>query len=117
MNTLLAGVKELLGIPDEVTDFDGQLVMYINMALRLLNDIGFGPATVYQITLESGSMDDFLPEDDDLHDTALLYIYMKTRLLFDPPTTSFVLTALQNAVKESEWRLNDYAKIMRETEG
>jgi hypothetical protein len=34
------------------------------------------------------------------------YIYLKVRLLFDPPTTSFAITAFENQAKELEWRLN-----------
>lgn len=110
MNEILDNTKELLGIPDDVTDFDAQLVIYINMALAQLTQLGVGD-TSYQVTLESGSLDTFLPGEDGIHATLQMYIYLKTRLLFDPPTSSFVLNSLEAAIKEQEWRLTDYSYV------
>jgi hypothetical protein len=111
MNKILNSTKELLGVPLDVTEFDTQLVMHINSALSSLDQIGLGADSKYQITLTDGDLEDFLPLD--IHGQVQMYIYTKVRLIFDPPATAFVLTALQQSLAELEWRLKDYA----ETEG
>ena len=105
MNQILNGTKELLGIPLEVTDFDNQLVNHINHSLRTLKQLG---VDVNQITLLEGDFDDIMCGEDDLHATLQIYVSMKVRLLFDPPTSSFVLASLEAQIKELEWRLTDY---------
>jgi hypothetical protein len=109
MNEILLATKELLGIPEEVTEFDSQLVNYINMVLVILNQLGVG-ITGYQTSATTGALDEFLPVEEDvsMHSLVQMYIYTKVRLLFDPPTSSFVLSSLQGTVQEYEWRLTDY---------
>ena len=34
------------------------------------------------------------------------YIYLKVRLLFDPPLNSSIIEAIQQSIRELEWRLN-----------
>ena len=108
MDTILSATKELLGIPEEIEEFDIQLVSYINMVLSILNQLGVG-VEGYQITIDFGDLDSFLSsEDEALAAMVQMYIYTKVRILFDPPTTSFVLSSLQAVVQEQEWRLTDY---------
>lgn len=108
VSLLLSGVKDLLGIPSTETSFDSQLVMYINSVFETLNQLGFGPATTFKITKTTGSIEDFLPTDEGVREFAMLYVYHKVRLMFDPPTSSFVLASLQSIVNEYEWRLTNY---------
>jgi hypothetical protein len=109
MNSVLTGIKELLGIPESVTDFDNQLVMYTNMAFMSLHDIGFMPSVaVYQMTLEDGDLDDYLPADPSIHHTIMIYLHAKVRLVFDPPASAFVLASLEKFIAEQEWRLSNY---------
>jgi hypothetical protein len=110
MNKILDSTKELLGIPAEVKEFDSQLVIYVNMQLSTLDQIGLGTEVKYQTTVDNGDLEDFLPNDDGVHDQVKMYIYLKTRILFDPPTTTAVLEALQRSADELEWRLKDYAE-------
>jgi hypothetical protein len=103
MNKILKSTKELLGVPDEVTDFDSQLVIFINMVLVTLNQFGVGEAN-YQTTLTDGDLEDFIPGDEGIHSSVQMYIFFKVRLLFDPPSTGYVLAALEKAIAEQEWR-------------
>jgi hypothetical protein len=110
MNYILASTKELLGVPSTVTEFDTQLVVYINMVLTTLSQIGIGSSSdVYQITLTEGDLEEFLPDSTDIYGVVQMYIYTKVRLQFDPPATAFVLAALQASIAEYEWRLQTYA--------
>jgi hypothetical protein len=106
MNNILIATKELLGLPSSVTDFDTQLVVYINMALSTLNQMGVGEDG-YQVTSADGDLEDFLPDDEDIRDLVQMYIYTKTRIMFDPPASSFVLAALQQGIAELEWRITN----------
>lgn len=112
VSPLLSGIKDLLGIPKEELSFDAQLVMYINSVLETMHQMGFGPNPTYKITKTDGAIDDFLPNDEGVQEFAMLYIYHKVRLMFDPPTSSFVLASLQSIISEYEWRLTNYASIM-----
>jgi hypothetical protein len=111
MNAVLASTKELLDVPAEATEFDFQLVLHINTALATLNQIISGPEPAYQITLEDGDLADLIPNDKATRNLVQMYIYAKVRLVFDPPTSSFVLTSLKENIAEYEWRLSDYKPI------
>lgn len=110
MNKILASTKDLLGIPTEETSFDSQLVIYINMVLATLDHLGVGTISKYQTTIIMGDLEDFLPNDENIHDQIKMYIYLKVRILFDPPATTAILTAMQEAAAEYEWRLLNYVE-------
>lgn len=107
-SSLLLQIKELLGIPAVDTVFDGQLVTYINMAFEMMHQFGFGPTDTYVISATSGDIEEFLPDDEGIRGLVIIYIYTRVRLLFDPPSSSFVLSSLQTMVREYEWRLTNY---------
>jgi hypothetical protein len=104
-NDVLVATKDFLGIPADETSFDAQLVSYINLALFTLNDLGVGEEG-YQTSLTEGTWEDFI-SDEALYSPLQMYIGFKVRLSFDPPTSSFVVTSLENQIKELEFRLLD----------
>lgn len=108
VSSILLSVKDLLGVPAEAIEFDGQLVSYINMVFETMHQLGFGTEDTYVTTKTSGDITEFLPDDEGAQGMALIYIYTKVRLLFDPPASSFVLTSLQAMIAEYEWRLTNY---------
>lgn len=109
MISFLLEIKDLLGIPDTVTDFDNQLIMYINMVFEQLRQLGFGPELGYQISKDDqGGWDQYLPDEFGIRDTVLIYMQLKVRVLFDPPSSSFVLESINRAIAEYEWRLTNY---------
>jgi len=108
MNKILDSTKELLGIPLAVTDFDTVLVLHINSVLSTLDQLISGQDVPYQITLTDGDLEDMFPDDETVRSMVQMYIFCKVKLLFDPPTSSFVLIALQAQIAEYEGRLLDY---------
>ena len=48
----------------------------------------------------------FFAEDEDLLRLIKDYVYLRVRIIFDPPTSSFVLEALNKQVSEFEWRIH-----------
>ena len=111
-NSILDSTKKNLGIAADYTAFDQDILMHINSAFSTLNQLGIGPVDGFMIEDETAVWDDFLLSDLRLN-SVKTYVYLSVRLLFDPPPTSFTLSALTEQKKELEWRLNTY----REEEG
>lgn len=109
MDSILTSTKKLLGIQEEYTDFDSDIIIHINSVLMNLNQIGIGPATGYRILGKTEKWADYLSSNINLEGVKT-YIYFKVRLMFDPPSSSFVLDSIDRQIKELEWRLNIQAE-------
>ena len=107
MNTdsILTSVKKLLGITEECTDFDADIIMHINSALMILTQIGVGPSEGFFIEDKTDFWDDFIDDIEQL-EAVKTYVYMRVRLMFDPPSSSAVMDAMNRTISELEWRLN-----------
>lgn len=101
---ILVSVKKMLGIEDCCDSFDNELMIHINSALSVLYQLGV-PANSYAISLSNETWSDIFELDDTILNLIKTYIYAKVRLIFDPPTTSFVLDSLNSQIKEMEWRI------------
>jgi hypothetical protein len=104
MDSILTSIKKLLGIEEDYTQFDPDIIIYINSTFMSLNQIGVGPETGFTISDKIKKWSDYLGENTNL-EAVKSYIYLKTRLIFDPPTSSFVLEAIERQITELEWRL------------
>lgn len=103
-NSILSSVKKALGIEEEYTHFDPDIILNINSVLMTLNQIGIGPSTGFVITDKEDLWADLLGDRIDLA-SVKTFIYLKVRLLFDPPTSAFLLEAIERLASEMEWRL------------
>lgn len=116
MESILVTIKKMLGIPDDYTEFDDQLIVYINSVLSILRQIGVGNS-IFRITGDSETWDQLIDTEDDLDvDEVQTYVYMKVKLLFDPPTSSITMDALKQSIAEFEYRLNLQADDSMENE-
>ena len=104
-DSILNNVKKILGIAPDYDAFDTDIIIHINAVFSTLNQLGLGPAEGFMIEDDGAVWEDFLLGDPRLN-AVKTYVYLRVRVLFDPPTTGFVLTALQEQIKELEWRLN-----------
>lgn len=118
MESIINSIKKLLGIAPEYTDFDPDVVMGINTALMILNQLGVGPSGGFLLGLsDTGkTWKDFLGDKMDL-EAVKSYVYLKTRLLFDPPSNSFLIEAMERQIKEFEWRILSQVENIPVTEG
>lgn len=107
--SILTSIKAQLGIQEEYTAFDQQLIMHINSVLMLLKQLGVGPIAGFTISDNTATWNDFLPSDKNLEATKS-YVGMRVRMLFDPPTTSIVAESMNRMINEFEWRLNSEAE-------
>ena len=105
MESILTSIKKLLGIDESYEHFDSDIVMHINTVLMTLSQIGVGPATGFMIEDENATWQDFIGTDKNLA-AVKTYVYLRVKLLFDPPTNSTHTKAIEDAIREYEWRLN-----------
>ena len=105
MDSILTSIKKLLGIDEYYTHFDVDIIMHINSVFMTLRQLGVGPPEGFRITGAYETWDEFI-DDDPYLDAVKTYVYQKVRLIFDPPTNSAHIAALENLTKEFEFRLN-----------
>ena len=103
--SILKSIKALLGPDADYEEFDQDIIIFINSAISTLTQLGVGPSEGFRITGPNETWTSFIGDAVDL-ESVKQYIYMKVRIAFDPPTSSFVLSAYQDTCKELEWRLN-----------
>lgn len=103
--SILTSTKKILGIAGDYTVFDLDIITHINSAFATLTQLGIGPAEGFEIEDNEAVWGDFT-NDDPTFNSVKSYVFLKTRQLFDPPTTSYLLTAMEKQIQELEWRLN-----------
>lgn len=104
-DSILTSIKKLLGIAEDYTYFDEDIIIHINMAFMVLYQLGVGTSTPFSISDSSSVWSDFLGDSQDLYGVKT-YIYLKVRLVFDPPQSSAVMESIKQSIAELEWRLN-----------
>lgn len=106
-NSILTSIKKLLNIAEDYEHFDQDIIMHINGVLVVLNQLGIGASEGFIITDDSETWADFISEEYETKVGLIqVYVYMKVRLVFDPPQSSSAMKALEELIKEYEWRLN-----------
>lgn len=103
--SILTSTKKILGISEDYTAFDTDIITHINTVFSTLTQLGVGPAEGFMIEDESVDWDEYIV-DDLQNNSVKSYMYLRVRLLFDPPATSYLISAFDQQIKELEWRLN-----------
>lgn len=104
-DSILTSVKKMLGIAEEYEHFDADLLMHINSTFSILHQLGVGPADGFMIEDKNSIWSDFI-SDESKYMLAKSYMFLKVKLLFDPPLSSAVLECYKTQISEYEWRLN-----------
>lgn len=115
MDSILTSVKNMLGIAEEYEHFDSDLIMHINSVFMILTQLGVGPSEGFFIHDSSSTWSDFLL--DGKADLVRSYMYLKVRMLFDPPESSAAIEATKQQINEFEWRLMVHADPIDEEKG
>jgi hypothetical protein len=114
--SILTTTKKILGLPEEDTSFDLDIMVHINSVLDVLNQLGIGPEEGFVIEDASATWGDFLGEtmgsNRKVMHSVKTYVYLRVKIIFDPPATSFAMDAMNKQIDEIGWRLN----VMREEE-
>ena len=115
MDSILTSIKKLLGIAEEYTHFDNDIIMHINTVFTTLTQLGVGPSEGFFIEDKTAYWDDFI-EDMTKIQAVKTYIYLKVKLVFDPASVgSSTLAAYERQIQELEWRLNAIAESETKT--
>ena len=132
MESILTSIKKLLGIAEEYKQFDTDIIIHINSALMTLKQLGAGPKEGFIITSEmqtweqflgySNNADPMMAYSDTYTNSVYLeavktYIYIKVRLVFDPPSNASLFEALKRQADELEWRINTEVETITQEEG
>jgi len=104
-DSILYSVKKVLGIPEDYSYFDLDIIMHINSTFMILSQLGVGPDEGFSITDDSTLWTDYLGQSSNLN-LVKSYVYLKVRMLFDPPNSGALMDALKQQINEFEWRLN-----------
>ena len=107
--SILTSTKKILGIAEDYTVFYLDIITHINTAFSTLTQLGVGQPEGFMIEDETAVWTDFIA-DDMQYNSVKTYVYLRTRLLFDPPSTSYLITAYNDQIKELEWRLNSHRR-------
>lgn len=104
--SILTSIKKLLGITSDYEHFDADIIMHINSVFMVLMQLGIGPADGFSITDDSAVWSDFLSDATWL-EMVKSYVYLKVKLIFDPPQSGTVLGSIEKIISEFEWRCQE----------
>ena len=103
--SILTSIKKMLGVAEDYTEFDEDIITHINSVFLNLTQLGVGPEEGFMIEDNTAVWEDFI--DDSIKLQAVkTYMYLKVKLLFDPPLSSSVTESFTRTIAELEWRLN-----------
>ena len=105
MDSILTSIKKMLGITEEYEHFDQDIIIHINTVFMVLNQLGVGPSEGFSIHDKNAIWSDFISDMNKI-EAVKSYMYLKVKLLFDPPLSSSVVESIKNQINELEWRLN-----------
>lgn len=105
--SILTSTKLILGLTEEDTSFDIDVATHVNSAFSDLHDLGVGPDDGFGIEDESTEWSE-LTTDVVALNRVKTFVYLKVRMLFDPPQTSFHIAAMEKQIQEAVWRLSVY---------
>lgn len=104
--SILTSTKKILGVSPDDTSFDMDICTHINSALAHLHDIGIGPTNAFFIEDDVPEWADLAEEHNETLSLVKTCIYLRVRMLFDPPATSYLVTAFEKQIAEHEFRLS-----------
>lgn len=115
--SILTSIKKLLGIDENYTHFDADIIMHINSVFSILTQMGVGPANGFSISGKDDTWSAFITDKPNIFSLVKSYVYMKVRLLFDPPLSSAAIESINRQISEFEWRLFVAADPVEDTSG
>ena len=104
-DSILNSTKHILGLAEDYNVFDPDVIIHINSVLSIITQLGIGPQDGFMIEDATATWEDFLGADKRMNAVKTL-VYLRVRLLFDPPTTSYLINSMNEQCHELEWRLN-----------
>lgn len=110
-DSILDSTKKILGLSSDYTPFDLDIITHINSTFSILDQLGIGPIDGFVIEDNDPTWDDY-PIPSNQLSLVKTYVFLKVRMLFDPPATSYLIEAMNNQIREHEWRLNSSREVI-----
>lgn len=104
MEGILNSIKKLLGVSKDDESFDFDILVYINAALAQLSQLGLSEVDKHPIVSTTDTWFDLIGDRTDLENVKT-YIYLKTKMIFDPPPNSAAIESINRMIAELEWRI------------
>lgn len=108
--SILNTIKKMLGLQADYTPFDTDIIVLINTALMVLQQLGVGPNEGLTITGSTETWES-LTDSNVMLEGAKTYIYLSVKIVFDPPASSVLMEAMKSLKEELEWRLREQAEF------
>lgn len=105
MESILTSIKKMLGIIEECTDFDTDIIIHINTVFGILSQIGAGPSDGFSISDKTAVWTDFVGDQMNL-EFVKTYVYLKVKMIFDPPASSSIEKTYNETIAELESRIS-----------
>lgn len=102
--SILGTIKKLIGFEDDYTQFDTDLVIHINTAFASLAQIGSNLKEGFFITDKNNLWSEYTT-DTAILEPIKMYVYLKTKMVFDPPASSMVIETIKQTINELEFRI------------
>jgi len=103
-SSILTSIKSLLGIEEDYTHFDNDIIMHINSVFFILEQLGVNTGNFFSITDKTTDWDHYVLTNLNL-EVIKSYMYLKVRLLFDPPLSNSLIEIMKTQISELEWRI------------
>ena len=104
-DSILISTKKILGVGPDYAAFDLDIITHINSTFSIVHQLGIGPDDGFMIEDDSALWSDLEVDPSQLN-LLRTYVFLKVRMLFDPPTTSFLIEATNNQIQEYEYRFS-----------
>lgn len=105
-NSILNSIKKMIGPTIEDTYFDADLIIHINSVFSILKQLGIGPDSGFSIADSTATWSEYIGDDSAEWNDVITYVYLRVKLLFDPPLNASVIASMEKTISELEWRLN-----------
>ena len=105
IESILDTTKKLLGLDSDDTSFDVDIIVIINSIIPALSQMGIGPINGFIVMTKDDKWSDYIKESITNLEGVKAYLFLKTKLIFDPPTNATVIDAINKSLNELEWRM------------
>lgn len=103
--SILNSIKKLLGPSASDEHFDQDIIMNINASISILTQIGLGPSEGFMIEDDSAIWSDLIGDAKNL-ELVKTYVYLKAKMVFDPPSSGTITESYNKIISEYESRIS-----------
>lgn len=104
--SILKSTKKVLGVAIDDTSFDLDIMTFINSAFANLQDLGIGPEEGFEVEDEDTDWDDVGIVSVPILSMTKTCVYLRVRMMFDPPQTGYLVDSMNRQLQEHDWRLS-----------